>query len=77
MIIIYQKKWRNETESEQISEKFDFIFSGQYIQSNHQRKKGEKAGMSDEHLLLRVEHMYKSFGITKALQDDSFGLRKG
>ncbi|MBQ9065075.1 MAG: sugar ABC transporter ATP-binding protein [Blautia sp.] len=33
--------------------------------------------MSDENLLLKVEHMYKSFGITKALQDVSFGLRRG
>lgn len=33
--------------------------------------------MSDANLLLKVEHMYKSFGITKALQDVSFGLRKG
>ena len=33
--------------------------------------------MSDANLLLTVEHMYKSFGITKALQDVSFGLRKG
>ncbi|MBQ7370530.1 MAG: sugar ABC transporter ATP-binding protein [Blautia sp.] len=33
--------------------------------------------MSEANLLLKVEHMYKSFGITKALQDVSFGLRRG
>lgn len=33
--------------------------------------------MEKERTLLRVEHMNKSFGITKALQDVSFSLRSG
>lgn len=33
--------------------------------------------MEQQDLLLQVEHMYKSFGITKALKDVSFGLRRG
>ncbi|MDD3338531.1 MAG: sugar ABC transporter ATP-binding protein [Lachnospiraceae bacterium] len=33
--------------------------------------------MSEEKLMLKVEHMYKNFGITKALQDVSFGVRQG
>lgn len=33
--------------------------------------------MKEENLILKVEHMYKSFGITKALQDVSFHVRKG
>ncbi len=33
--------------------------------------------MRDQDLLLKVEHIYKNFGITKALQDVSFGLRRG
>lgn len=33
--------------------------------------------MSQQELLLKVEHIYKSFGITKALKDVSMELRKG
>ena len=33
--------------------------------------------MSDRKVLVKVEHMYKNFGITKALQDVSFELPEG
>ena len=45
-----------------------------YIEQR-KRKGGNK--MSEQKVLLKVEHMNKSFGITKALQDVSFTLRCG